>query len=54
MIPFQPILDDALERLGGEAALKARLPKVGSAAALKSCPTTVISARCASGSFAPG
>ena len=38
MIPFQPILDDAIVRLGGEAALKARLPKVASAATLRKLP----------------
>ena len=38
MTPFQPILDDARERLGSEAALKARLPKLASAAKLRKMP----------------
>lgn len=35
MIPFQSIHDDAVARLGGEAALRARLPKLASAAELR-------------------
>ena len=38
MISFQPILDDARRRTGGEAALKARLPKVATAAGLRIFP----------------
>ena len=38
MVPFQPILDDAIQRLGGEAALGARLPKLATAARLRKLP----------------
>ena len=38
MVPFQPILDEAMQRLGGEAGLKARLPKLATAAKLRKLP----------------
>ena len=38
MISFQPILDDARRRTGGDKELKARLPKVATAAGLRKFP----------------